>query len=91
MKKPLQFLAIKTLRFYQLAISPLLGPRCRFHPSCSNYAIESISKYGFFVGVYLSLRRLLRCHPFNPGGYDPVPSDLSKERAPFNRHIRSKK
>jgi putative membrane protein insertion efficiency factor len=91
MKKPLQFMAIKTLRFYQIVISPLLGPRCRLYPSCSSYAIESIAKYGVFVGAYLSLRRLLRCHPFNPGGYDPVPSDFSKERAPFNRHIRSKK
>jgi putative membrane protein insertion efficiency factor len=91
MKKPLQFLAIKTLRVYQIAISPLLGPRCRFYPSCSNYAIESIAKYGVFVGAYLSLRRLLRCHPFNPGGYDPVPSDFSQKLSLFNRYFRSKK
>ena len=61
------------IRGYQLAISPLLGPRCRFYPSCSQYALEAVTRYGALRGSWLALRRLLRCHPFNPGGYDPVP------------------
>jgi putative membrane protein insertion efficiency factor len=61
------------IRAYQLAISPLLGPRCRFYPSCSQYALEAVMRYGALRGSWLALRRLLRCHPFHPGGYDPVP------------------
>ncbi|HEY3809238.1 MAG TPA: membrane protein insertion efficiency factor YidD [Steroidobacteraceae bacterium] len=62
------------LRGYQLLISPLLGPRCRFHPSCSQYAIDAVRLHGSLRGSCLSLRRLLRCHPWHPGGYDPVPA-----------------
>jgi hypothetical protein len=62
------------LRGYQLLISPLLGPRCRFHPSCSQYAIEAVRLHGSLRGSWLGLRRLLRCHPWHPGGYDPVPA-----------------
>lgn len=61
------------LRFYQLLVSPLLGPRCRFHPSCSHYMQEAVQAHGASRGLWLGLRRLARCHPFNPGGYDPVP------------------
>ncbi|MDO5061595.1 MAG: membrane protein insertion efficiency factor YidD [Peptostreptococcaceae bacterium] len=61
------------IRFYQTAISPIKGPTCRFQPTCSSYAIEAIKKYGAFKGSYLAVRRILRCHPFNEGGYDPVP------------------
>ena len=61
------------IRLYQLLLSPLLGPRCRFHPSCSHYAVEAIQRHGPVKGGYLSLRRVARCHPLNPGGYDPVP------------------
>ena len=61
------------IRGYQLAISPLLGPRCRFYPSCSCYAHTAIERYGVVRGLWLGSRRLLRCHPFAPGGYDPVP------------------
>ena len=60
------------IRVYQRVISPLLGRRCRFHPSCSAYMIEAIDKRGVIVGVLKGLWRLLRCNPFNPGGYDPV-------------------
>lgn len=61
-----------TLRLYRRAVSPLLPPACRFHPSCSCYAIESVEKYGVLRGLGLALRRLAKCHPFHPGGYDPV-------------------
>lgn len=61
------------IRAYQLAISPMLGQRCRFVPSCSDYAIESLQRYGAGRGLWLAVRRLGRCHPWHPGGYDPVP------------------
>jgi uncharacterized protein len=61
------------IRGYQLGISPMLGPRCRFYPTCSCYALTAIERYGIGRGCWLGLRRLLRCHPFAPGGYDPVP------------------
>ena len=64
------------LRAYQLLISPLLGQRCRFYPSCSQYALEAIDRYGSVRGGALALRRLARCHPFHPGGFDPVPTEL---------------
>ena len=65
------FLAI--LRFYKRWISPALPPACRFTPTCSEYAYQAIEKYGAARGGWLGLRRLSRCHPWNPGGYDPVP------------------
>ena len=61
------------IRGYQLAISPLFGPRCRFYPSCSHYALEAVTRHGALKGSWLAARRLARCHPFHPGGYDPVP------------------
>jgi uncharacterized protein len=61
------------IRLYQLTLSPLLGPRCRFYPSCSCYAHAAIERHGAWRGAWLGLTRLLRCHPFAPGGYDPVP------------------
>ncbi|WP_342119208.1 membrane protein insertion efficiency factor YidD [Pseudoduganella sp. OTU4001] len=69
MKTLLSFL----LRFYQVAISPLMGPRCRFYPSCSNYALEALRVHGAAKGSYLAARRVCRCHPWNAGGVDPVP------------------
>ncbi len=65
-------LLLSLIRVYQCFISPLTGPTCRFQPTCSHYAHEAIGKYGPVKGLYLALRRLLRCHPFHPGGYDPV-------------------
>lgn len=65
--------ALALIRLYQATLSPLLGTRCRFHPTCSAYTHEAIAKYGFFRGVWLGTRRLLRCHPFHAGGIDPVP------------------
>lgn len=63
------------IRGYQLAISPLLGRHCRFHPSCSAYAAEALVSHGFLKGIWLSLSRLVRCHPWHPGGFDPVPGN----------------
>ena len=61
------------IKFYQNWISPLKPPTCRFVPTCSNYAITAIEKYGIIKGSFLTLKRLLKCHPFHKGGYDPVP------------------
>lgn len=66
-------LLILCVRGYRLAISPFLGNNCRFHPSCSEYAIEALQKHGVWNGVRLAGRRVLRCHPWHPGGIDPVP------------------
>ncbi len=66
-------LLIALLRFYRYAISPMLGRNCRFHPTCSEYAIEAVQRHGAMRGGWLALKRVGRCHPFNPGGYDPVP------------------
>lgn len=64
---------LSLIRLYQKIISPALPPTCRFYPSCSEYAYRAIVKYGVLKGGWLALKRLCRCHPFNPGGYDPVP------------------
>ncbi|OAM26250.1 MULTISPECIES: membrane protein insertion efficiency factor YidD [Eikenella] len=61
------------IRFYQYAISPLLLPRCRYQPTCSQYAIEAVSKYGALKGGWLAAKRISRCHPWGGSGYDPVP------------------
>jgi putative membrane protein insertion efficiency factor len=61
------------IRLYQLVISPVLPPACRFTPSCSHYALEAVTRHGALRGSWLALRRLARCHPFHPGGFDPVP------------------
>ena len=66
-------IAIYLIYFYQLCVSPLLPKSCRYTPTCSEYAIIAVSKYGIMYGLYLSLRRILRCHPFGGNGYDPVP------------------
>lgn len=62
------------IRGYQLLVSPWLGPRCRFYPTCSNYALEALATHGAARGIWLTLRRLGRCHPWHPGGFDPVPA-----------------
>jgi putative membrane protein insertion efficiency factor len=64
---------IPILRFYRLAISPYLGNNCRFHPTCSVYAMQAIEKYGSLKGVWLAIKRIVKCHPGHPGGIDEVP------------------
>jgi putative membrane protein insertion efficiency factor len=64
--------AVSLLKFYKYAISPLLPPSCRYTPTCSEYTAEAIEKYGVMKGVWLGVKRVLRCHPFHEGGYDPV-------------------
>ena len=71
--KMLSSLLLLPIYFYQKCISPLTPPSCRFIPTCSQYAIEAIRKHGPFKGLYLAVRRLLRCHPWGGSGYDPVP------------------
>ena len=66
-------LIIKAIRFYQKKISPLFGPRCRYYPTCSQYAVEAVERFGAIKGSFLAVSRLLRCNPLFPGGYDPVP------------------
>jgi len=66
-------IALILIRFYQLAISPHFPPACRYYPTCSAYAFEAVSRFGFIRGSYLAAKRILRCHPFCRGGYDPVP------------------
>ncbi|MBP2626766.1 MAG: protein yidD [Firmicutes bacterium] len=65
-------MAILFIKFYRLFISPLKPPTCRFVPTCSEYALQAIEKYGIIRGGNMAIRRILRCHPFHPGGYDPV-------------------
>lgn len=80
MKKSLPaLLALNLIRFYQRFISPLLGRNCRFSPTCSAYTFEAVERYGFFRGIFLGARRILRCGPWSPGGFDPVP-DLDSEK-----------
>mgnify|MGYP000317677952 CR=1 FL=1 len=71
-------LVISLIRAYQLIISPIFGPSCRFYPSCSQYAVDAIKIRGVFKGSYLAVHRVLRCHPGCKGGYDPVP-ELNKQ------------
>jgi putative membrane protein insertion efficiency factor len=64
---------MSAIRVYQLVISPAFPPSCRFYPTCSEYALQAIARYGALKGVWLGVKRIARCHPFHPGGYDPVP------------------
>ncbi len=69
----MRWIFIALIRLYQLFISPLFPSSCRFTPTCSEYSIQAIKKYGVIKGGWLSVKRIARCHPFHPGGYDPVP------------------
>ena len=69
----MRWLLLLVLRLYKAIVSPILPPMCRFEPTCSMYAMDAVEKYGAIRGAWLALKRLLRCHPFHPGGWDPVP------------------
>ena len=73
-------LLVKLVKFYQLSISPLKAPCCKYYPTCSNYAIEAIERFGAFKGFFMAIYRILRCNPFSKGGYDPVPEKKEKQR-----------
>jgi putative membrane protein insertion efficiency factor len=73
------------IRGYQLAISPLLGNNCRFDPTCSCYAHDSIDRFGIIKGSYLSIIRIVKCHPFHPGGYDPVEELVENKKPPHQK------
>ena len=72
-------LMLKTVKFYSNYISPCLPPHCRFHPSCSRYTHEAIDKHGPIKGTYLGARRILKCHPWHPGGFHPVPDPVNPQ------------
>ncbi|PLX81566.1 MAG: membrane protein insertion efficiency factor YidD [Desulfuromonas sp.] len=68
----MQSFLLTFIKFYRSCISPLKRPCCRFYPSCSNYAFSAIEKYGAIKGLYLAVKRIIKCHPWNPGGFDPI-------------------
>jgi len=69
----MKYILILLIRFYRSFISPLFPPSCRFQPTCSQYCLEAIQEFGALRGSYLGVKRVLKCHPFHPGGYDPIP------------------
>ena len=71
--KILSYPFIFLIKIYQKIISPVIGPQCRFTPTCSNYALEALKKHGVFKGIWLAIKRILKCHPWGGKGYDPVP------------------
>ena len=76
----MKFIVIGIFRLYQKVISPLTPPSCRFYPTCSHYGVEAVQKHGAIKGVYLAIKRILSCHPFHEGGYDPVPDEWPKKK-----------
>ncbi|ERN39796.1 hypothetical protein KR51_00037750 [Rubidibacter lacunae KORDI 51-2] len=74
----MKFVLLAFIRGYRTFISPLFPPTCRFQPTCSQYALEAIERFGPWTGSCLAIQRLLRCHPFHPGGYDPVPASCNE-------------
>jgi uncharacterized protein len=71
----MKYIAIGLIRIYRLCISPMIGQVCRFHPTCSEYALQAFKSYGFFKGMYFTLKRLGKCHPWHPGGLDEIPEN----------------
>jgi uncharacterized protein len=76
----MRFMLIAVIKFYKTFISPVLGDNCRFYPSCSTYSMEALKLHGVVAGSYLTLRRLLKCHPFHEGGIDPVPEKFGNNK-----------
>lgn len=83
---PFYWLLYLIIRFYQLFISPILGPRCRFYPSCSHYTVEALQSHGVIKGSWLAIKRISRCHPGNPGGIDPVPPCRCEHKTDHNKN-----
>lgn len=81
-----RFLVTRSIRFYQYVLSPFLGPRCRFYPSCSDYALDSFQEHDILRASWLTICRLMRCHPWSSGGYDPV---LPQTKPTFNSEEKS--
>lgn len=75
----MKYIPIFLIKLYRALISPLFPPSCRFYPSCSEYSIEALLKFGVFKGGWMSLKRVGKCHPFHPGGYDPVVPSIKEE------------
>lgn len=75
----LRAIPIGLIRFYQQFLSPMIGPSCRFHPTCSEYGIQAIKEHGFFKGTWLTFKRISKCHPLHEGGFDEVPKNNSKK------------
>lgn len=75
----LKKLLLGIIRFYQIVISPLKPPTCRFYPTCSHYGLEAVQRFGAIKGGWLAIKRILKCHPFHPGGFDPVPDKTQKK------------
>lgn len=71
----MKYIALALIKIYQICISGLLGPHCRFHPSCSTYTFEAIHRFGVFRGSWMGLKRISKCHPYHQGGFDPLPKD----------------
>ncbi|MFT6705427.1 MAG: putative membrane protein insertion efficiency factor [Flavobacteriales bacterium] len=80
MNEILKKIFILPIRFYQLAISPILGSKCRFQPTCSQYALEAIMEWGVIKGMWLGIRRIFKCHPWGPHGHDPVPENPKRKK-----------
>jgi len=74
------YLLIKVIKIYKFLISPLLGNSCRYLPTCSEYSIDALKTYGFFKGVFLSIKRILSCHPWGSGGFDPVKKEMKAKK-----------
>ena len=81
LKNPILIILVFSIRLYQILISPILGPKCRFYPSCSQYCIESLKKFGLFKGIFFSVIRLKECHPYGKSGFDPVRENRRLPRA----------
>ncbi len=80
MQRILKNIAILPIRLYQWMLSPLLGPKCRFQPTCSHYMVQAIEEWGVLRGIWLGLRRIAKCHPWGAHGYDPVPENPKNNR-----------